>query len=45
MGFRENLKEVLKGDLIEDELSLLPRGFQAIGKVMIIKLIIILNNL
>ncbi len=38
MGFRENLKEALKGDLIEDELSLLPRGFQAIGKVMIIKL-------
>ena len=38
MGFKDNLKEVLKGNLREQELSLLPRGFQSIGKVMIIKL-------
>ncbi len=38
MGFKEKLKEILKESLSEEELSLLPRGFQSIGKVMIIKL-------
>ena len=38
MGFKDNLKEKLRGSLSEEELSLLPRGFQSIGKVMIIKL-------
>ncbi|MFX0069848.1 MAG: hypothetical protein ACFFAO_02050, partial [Candidatus Hermodarchaeota archaeon] len=38
MGFKNNLKEKLKEDLTEEELSLLPRGFQSIGKVMILKL-------
>lgn len=38
MGFKDNLKDILKGSLSEKELSLLPRGFQSIGKVMILKL-------
>ncbi|MFX1339586.1 MAG: class I SAM-dependent methyltransferase family protein [Promethearchaeota archaeon] len=38
MGFKEKLKEILKESLSEEELSLLPRGFQSIGKVMIVKL-------
>ncbi|MHA1489690.1 MAG: class I SAM-dependent methyltransferase [Promethearchaeota archaeon] len=38
MRFKEKLKEELKGILSEEELSLLPRGFQMLGKVMILKL-------
>ncbi len=38
MGFKKNLSEKLKDILTEEELSFLPRGFQTIGKVMIIKL-------
>lgn len=38
MGFKNILQEKLKGFLSEEELSLLPRGFQTIGKVMILKL-------
>lgn len=38
MGFKDNLKGKLKEILTEDELSLLPRGFQTLGKVMILKL-------
>ncbi len=38
MGFKDNIKKELAGILSEEELSLLPRGFQTIGKVMIIKL-------
>ena len=37
-AFKEKLKEKLEGILSEDELNLLPRGFQTIGKVIIIKL-------
>lgn len=38
MGFKTELKESLKGILSEKELSLLPRGFQIIGHIVIIKL-------
>jgi len=38
MGFKDNLKEKLKGSLTEEELSVLPRGFQTLGKVIILKL-------
>ncbi|MFX0059838.1 MAG: class I SAM-dependent methyltransferase family protein [Candidatus Hodarchaeota archaeon] len=38
MRFKENLKEKLEGIISEDELNFLPRGFQTIGKVMILKL-------
>jgi tRNA wybutosine-synthesizing protein 2 len=38
MGFKDKLKEKLIGKLTEEELTLLPSGFQTIGKVMVIKL-------
>ncbi len=38
MGFKDKLKGVLIGILTDDELSALPRGFQTIGDVVIIKL-------
>ncbi len=38
MGFKDKLKVELKGKLTEKELSLLPRGFQIVGKVIILKL-------
>ncbi len=38
MGFKANLKERLKDELSEEELSLLPRGFQTIGHIVILKL-------
>ena len=38
MGFKENLKKKLNELLTEEELSLLPRGFQTLGKVIILKL-------
>ncbi len=38
MGFKNKLKELLKEKLSEEELNLLPRGFQIIGKVIILKL-------
>lgn len=38
MRFKEKLKGKLREKLTEEELSLLPRGFQTLGKVIIIKL-------
>jgi tRNA wybutosine-synthesizing protein 2 len=38
MGFKDKLKEKLEGMLTSDELELLPRGFQTLGKVIILKL-------
>ncbi|MEE9378964.1 MAG: class I SAM-dependent methyltransferase family protein [Candidatus Lokiarchaeia archaeon] len=38
MGFKEKIKEHLKDILSEEELSLLPRGFQTLGKIIILKL-------
>ncbi len=38
MGFKDKFKEQLKSELSEEELSLLPRGFQTLGKVVILKL-------
>ena len=38
MGFKDNLKEKLNIVLTEEELSMLPRGFQILGKVIILKL-------
>ncbi|TFG19760.1 MAG: class I SAM-dependent methyltransferase family protein [Promethearchaeota archaeon] len=38
MGFKDNLKKKLNELLTEEELSLLPRGFQTLGKVIILKL-------
>ncbi|MFX0025404.1 MAG: class I SAM-dependent methyltransferase family protein [Candidatus Hermodarchaeota archaeon] len=38
MGFKEQLKEELRNSFSEEQLSLLPRGFQILGKVMILKL-------
>lgn len=38
MGFKDKLKEQLKGKLSSEELSLLPRGFQTLGKIIILKL-------
>jgi tRNA wybutosine-synthesizing protein 2 len=38
MGYKDKLKERLKESLTEVELSTLPRGFQTVGKVIILKL-------
>lgn len=38
MGFKEKLKESLKEDLTEEEISLLPGGFQNVGSIIILKL-------
>ena len=38
MGFKDKLKEELQGELTEEELSILPRGFQTLGKLIILKL-------
>ena len=38
MGFKDKLRNTLVGILTEEELSVLPRGFQTIGDVVIIKL-------
>lgn len=38
MGFKDNFKEKLREILSDEELSVLPRGFQTIGRVIIIKL-------
>ena len=38
MGFKEKLVEKLQNELSEEELALLPRGFQTVGKCIIIKL-------
>lgn len=38
MGFKDILKEKLKSVLTEQELSLLPSGFQNLGKAMILRL-------
>ena len=38
MGFKASLIDSLKGILSEEELLLLPRGFQTIGHIVIIKL-------
>ena len=38
MGFKEKLKAELEGILSLHELELLPRGFQSLGKVIILKL-------
>jgi tRNA wybutosine-synthesizing protein 2 len=38
MRFKEQLRENLERKLSEEKLSILPRGFQTIGKVMILKL-------
>ena len=38
MGFKEKLKDALIGILTDEELAVLPRGFQTIGEVAIIKL-------
>ncbi|MFX1428828.1 MAG: class I SAM-dependent methyltransferase family protein [Promethearchaeota archaeon] len=38
MGFKDKLKEQLKKELTEEQLSLLPRGFQTLGQVIILKL-------
>ena len=38
MGFKDKLKDALIGILTDEELSALPRGFQTIGNVVIIKL-------
>lgn len=38
MGFKDIIIEELKGTLTKEELELLPRGFQGLGKIMIIKL-------
>ena len=38
MGFKDKLKDSLIGILTEKELSVLPRGFQTIGEVALIKL-------
>lgn len=38
MGFKEKIKTHLKDKLSEEELSLLPRGFQTLGKIIILKL-------
>lgn len=38
MGFKDKLKDALSGTLNDAELSILPRGFQTIGDVAIIKL-------
>ena len=38
MKFKNKIKEQLKNVLNEEELSLLPRGFQTLGNVIILKL-------
>ncbi|MHA1321152.1 MAG: class I SAM-dependent methyltransferase [Promethearchaeota archaeon] len=38
MGFKDKLRNTLVGILMEEELSVLPRGFQTVGEVVIIKL-------
>ncbi len=38
MGFKDKFKEELRDKLTEEELSLLPRGFQTLGKTIILKL-------
>jgi len=38
MGFKDKLKDALIGILTDEELSVLPRGFQTIGDVVLIKL-------
>ncbi|MFX0083278.1 MAG: class I SAM-dependent methyltransferase family protein [Candidatus Hodarchaeota archaeon] len=38
MKFKKKLSEMLNGTLTEGELSLLPRGFQTLGNVIILKL-------
>ena len=38
MGFKDKLKEELREKLTEKELSLLPRGYQTLGKIIILKL-------
>jgi tRNA wybutosine-synthesizing protein 2 len=38
MKFKEQLKEKLKEELSKEQLDVLPRGFQTIGNVMILKL-------
>ena len=38
MGFKDILKEKLKDELTEEELSFLPRGFQTLGQIIILKL-------
>ncbi|MFW9828578.1 MAG: class I SAM-dependent methyltransferase family protein [Candidatus Thorarchaeota archaeon] len=38
MKFKNKLRESLRDDLIEQELRLLPRGFQSLGDIIIIKL-------
>jgi len=38
MGFKDNFKKELREILSDEELSVLPRGFQTIGRVIIIKL-------
>lgn len=38
MGFKDNFKEKLREILSDEELSVLPRGFQTIGRVIIIRL-------
>jgi len=38
MGFKDKLKLKLASKLTEEELSLLPRGFQSLGHIMILKL-------
>ena len=38
MGFKDKLKEELKGKLTEEQLAMLPRGFQTLGNVVILKL-------
>jgi tRNA wybutosine-synthesizing protein 2 len=38
LGFKNKLQEKLRGTLTEGELNLLPRGFQTIGRAIIIKL-------
>jgi len=45
MGFKDKLKDALEGILTEEELSVLPRGFQTIGEVAIIKLNPILREI
>jgi len=38
MGFKQKIQERLEGELSEEERSLLPSGFQTVGKVIILKL-------
>ena len=45
MGFKNKLKEHLKGNLSKEDLSLLPRGFQTLGKTIILKLKILWHEI